>query len=253
MSFVCLLIAWTGVAFGTPRVLESQYTVDETESWSVLETGSFNCAELSVSDDSTLEYTLTSTVDEDNQDGTFDITFETSNVLENEQSKTGGSTTMVVAEGRDKVVSEGTGNLFPYIDLTGTSFGSAPSDLTGLFSTSAVDVNDTWYSQAQVTPYGQSQQTVTATNTLVSWTTLNGRNVAYIQSTYTVPVSIHTTVDGDTSDLTGSLTYQDEYWFDYENHEMVKSESAASGTLDLVNENDTYSVSAEYTESANLN
>jgi len=106
--------------------------------------------------------------------------------------------------------------------------------MTGIFSDSAVDVNDEWTQTIQVTPYSESPQNVTVWCTLPEWTTLDGYSVAKIKREYTKPACALVVDDEDTATVTASVDVVEYVWYAYAEHRVVRAETAANteGTTD---------------------
>lgn len=238
MCIVSVVAMFPNMVFATARVLEFDFTVDE--SWSY----SFDSNDLVEADSSShtneLSGTITETVDVDNQDGSFDIDVNMTDMLWSEdgaedQSLSDQDDLITVIEASGRITSQANWKtLFNFSSISSETWDSGTvSDDDGLFVSTAVDVNDTWYVDHTTTPYGQSPQTVTATATLQEWTTLNGHNVAKIRYTWTEPTRQKRT-SGTVAYLEGDLECERIVYFDYENNKVVKDEQTSTGTLTYI-------------------
>ena len=200
---------------------------------------------------------MTETATEDNLDGSFDFDLDQTDMTNVEDGGTpeslpSRSDTTTVVEASGKVTAA------PDMDyLLNTSLISDETyvmgsgyDVSGMFISSAVDVNSTWTVQHKTTPYGQSEQTVTATATLQQWTTMNGYNVAKIRYVWTEPVR------GKKTDvniyISGSISCENIVYFAYAEKKIVKSVLTYNGRLDRVDGGTTDIVDVTSTDTTTL-
>ena len=228
-----------GSALGTARVLEYDFAVNDSHSWSVSDTWRAQCAELSLDDTSNFTCTRTSTVSSHLGDGEYSFSVGMTDQELDGSPLTSGSDTAAMKEGRGLLTDAEDGSLLAPDLVSGHEDpGLGPDDQTGSFSASAVAEEDTWYQTVKVKPYGEaSWQTVTITCELIEWTTMDGHNVGKIERTYTVPCcSYNWSAQTTTS---GNISVTECWWFSYDEHVLVKATDSISGTL-TVETNEAY-------------
>lgn len=242
MCGVTVAIAFaTQTALAQSQVLSYDFTVTDVQEYSYVASASWSIPELSEAGTEDVQAELTYTVQEDNNDDSFDVLVEQASgtrAINGGQPAAiaGGSSLMVQEDGRGKILTDIDPDLLlPSYETDSFDRGTV-TDQTGLFTTMAVDVTDTWTQTFDIDLPGQSTQPVTANCELLEWTTLNGHNVAKIKRSWTQPVyAVHTTSAGIT--ISGDIEHVEYFWFSYGDHLIVKRTSASSGTLTMTTEN----------------
>jgi hypothetical protein len=223
-------------AFAVSQLLAYDMAVDDTATHAYVDNSQWEIAELSDSGSRDTTCTLTSTILEDNGDGSFDVGIAQSNGQfrvdgGSWQSMSSANSTLTAFDGRGRCSAvPNLEALFP--NSNDDWYWGASSDSTGPFIATAVDVNDSWSQTLSVTPYGLAQRNVTVTCTLLAWESLNGHSCAKVRRTWTHPVSGYNTAK-TVQRLTGDLSITEYVWFDYANKIDVKSESTVTGTLTM--------------------
>jgi hypothetical protein len=234
LSVLCLTTMTPQQARAASRVLEAGFTVND--SWSFDCTCSTEITSGATTATGLLTWTLTETVDEDNGDGSFDISEDQTAMQWTENSgtptnQTSRSSSTAVLTPSGKIVTQpNLKYLLNMSSIAGATWDTGSiADTDGLFVTTAVDVNDTWTVDHVTTPYGQSAQTVTATATLLAWTTQGGYNVAKIRYTWTEPVRLCRS-SGTTAYLEGELEVERIVYYAYAEKQVVRIELTVDGT-----------------------
>lgn len=233
--FAMAAIGLTNESLAVARKLEYDFTVNDSWTYTVDIDNAWAIHSESKSGTVAVDCDLILTVDNDNGGGSFDIAASQVDGTMSVDGETpvamnNGFDTYTQNEGRGKTTHELDMDLvLPDFEIDKWNIGSM-SDQTGPFSLAAVDVDDTWTQTYYVTPYGESQQTVTVNCTLLEWTTLNGYNVAKIQRTATWPKHW---VNKDNSEvyIDGDANVTEYWWFSYDQNVLVKSQNTSADTL----------------------
>ena len=233
-TIMLLCMFFTVAAYGVDRVLQRDWNVNDTQSYTLNVDIITDVDAESNTTTTDLDYTLAYKVDEDNGDNSFDISVNQTSGTKivnggAPSNMTTGSSTQIVNDGRGKVLTiANNDDLIPDMD-EGWNWGSADADQTGPFVSTAVGPDDEWTQTINVTPYNQSAQDMNISCKLIEWTTLLGYNVGKITRTWTWPISGIKSTTGET--LSGSLNCSENWWYSYDDKRLVKSEANMTGTL----------------------
>jgi hypothetical protein len=220
-------------AFATPTVLGYDFVVNTQNSYTVDVDSDWNIAALSDSGSLDLDYTQTERISADNGGGNFDIYVTQTNGAKRvdgaaSSNLSNGADTMKMDESSGKTTHPLDPSLmFP--SFTMPQYGSI-AESTGVFSSSAVDVNDTWTQTIVVTPYNETAHTVNISCTLVEWTSLNGHDVGKVHRTWTQPMHWY---NSDGTEVYGDLNFTEDLWFAYSEKILVKSSLTGTGEMTL--------------------
>jgi len=237
---ICVIVTLsTSHVYGVDRMLEYDWTVDNSKSYTYSSDSDWENDASSESGSVDVDCTMAYTVVEDNLDNSYDIDWDTSSVTRTIDNGTpegfdNGADTEIQEDGRGKTLHQlDMTLLLPGIADSSWDFGSDDSEQTGPFPSVAVDVNDTWSQVVNVTPYNQSTQEMTISCKLLEWTTLSGYNVGKIQRTYMRPINAYRSSTQQT--MSGNLSVTEYVWYSWDDKVLVKNEINTTGTVEISN------------------